>query len=277
MTVLLRSIRRLAPHAVLLPAAFVMVYPFFWMVRASLRSSAEVFGAVPDAPPIWQSATANYGRALIESPVLQFIANGLFVTTVILGLQIVTSVTAAYALAKLRFRGSGLMTALVVLAMAIPPQVPAFPLFLTLARAHLLDGYFALILPYMTSAFAILMFRQFIAGIPDDIILAARQDGMNEADIVMRIIVPALMPAIAAFAIFSVTFHWNDLYWPMIVIKSTHYAPPTLGILYFRSQDGGNDFGPLMASATLVTLPLIALFLALQRQFVRGMTMSGVK
>lgn len=267
----------LAAHFVLLSGAFVMIYPFFWMWRASTQSTGAIFGEVQNAPGIWETISANYGRALFETPVLHFMLNGLLMTGGILLAQIATTVICAFALAKYDFRGRRVLFGIVLLTLAVPAQATALPIFIALAKIGALDSYFAMVFPYLTSGFAIFLFHQFIKSFPDEILLAARLDGMIEIEIVLRIILPAMMPAIAAFAIFSITFHWNDLYWPMIVIKSIDLAPPTLGLLFFRSQEGGDSFGPLMACATLVTAPLILVFLVAQRRFVQGVTMSGVK
>ncbi len=270
-------VRSFGVHAILLSGAFVTIYPFLWMWKASIESSGEVFGAMKNAPSTVESILSNYGQALFETPVLHFMLTGVMVTGGILVCQIVTTVTCAYALAKLDFRGKKPLLALVLFAITIPAQAPALPLYLGLAKLQLLDTYFAMIAPYLTSAFAIFLFRQFIKSFPDEILLAARLDGMSEIEIVVRIVVPSMLPAIAAFSIFSITFHWNDLYWPMIVIHSIDLAPPTLGILFFRSQEGGDSFGPLMACATIVTAPLILVFIAAQKKFVQGVTMTGVK
>ena len=203
--------------------------------------------------------------------------NGVIMTGGILLFQILTTVTCAYALAKFDFRGRRLIFAIVLLSLSVPAQATALPIFIVLAKFGLLDTYTGVVIPYLTSGFAIFLFHQFIRSFPDEILLAARLDGMSEVEIVIRIILPAMTPAIAAFSIFSITFHWNDLYWPMIVIRSIDLAPPTLGLLFFRGQEGGDSFGPLMACATLVTAPLILLFLAAQRRFVQGVTMTGVK
>lgn len=270
-------VRSIGVHAILLTGGFITLYPFLWMWKASMESSGEVFGAMKNAPSIVESALANYSQALFQTPVLRFMLNGVLVTGGILIFQIATTVTCAYALAKFDFRGKRLLLALVLVAIAIPAQAPALPLYIGLVKLHLLDTYFAMMTPYLTSAFAIFLFRQFILSFPEEILLAARLDGMREIEILARIVIPSMLPAIAAFSIFSVTFHWNDLYWPMIVIHSIDLAPPTLGILFFRSQEGGDSFGPLMATATIVTTPLILVFIAAQKKFVQGVTMTGVK
>ncbi len=271
------SIRPILAHAVLMAGAFLMIYPFYWMWHASTQAPGAIFGTLRDAPPMLTSMSQNYARALFDTPLPRFLLNGFLMTGGILMFQILTTVTCAYALAKFDFRGRRLVFAIVLISLSVPTQATALPIFIVLARLNMLDTYTAVVLPYLTSGFAIFLFHQFIRSFPDEILLAARLDGMSEVEIVLRIILPAMTPAIAAFAIFSITFHWNDLYWPMIVIKSIDLSPPTLGLLFFRSQEGGDSFGPLMACATLITAPLILLFLAAQRRFVQGVTMTGVK
>lgn len=271
------SLRRVLAHAVLLSGAFLMIYPFFWMWRASTQAPGAIFGILHDVPPILESTADNYARALFDSPLPRFMLNGVIMTGGILLFQILTTVTCAYALAKFDFRGRRLIFATVLVSLTVPAQATALPIYIMLAKFGLLDSYTGVFVPYLTSGFAIFLFHQFIRSFPDEILLAARLDGMSEVEILIRVILPAMMPAIAAFAIFSITFHWNDLYWPMIVIRSIDLAPPTLGLLFFRGQEGGDSFGPLMACATLVTAPLILLFLAAQRRFVQGVTMTGVK
>ena len=271
------SLRQILAHAVLLGGAVLMIYPFFWMWQASTQAPGQIFGSLHDAPPILTSIADNYTGALFDSPLPRFMLNGVIMTGVILLFQILTTVTCAYALAKFDFRGRRLIFAIVLISLSVPAQATALPIFIVLAKIGLLDTYTGVIVPYLTSGFAIFLFHQFIRSFPDEILLAARLDGMSEVEIVIRIILPAMTPAIAAFSIFSITFHWNDLYWPMIVIRSIDLAPPTLGLLFFRGQEGGDSFGPLMACATLITAPLILLFLAAQRRFVQGVTMTGVK
>ena len=132
-------------------------------------------------------------------------------------------------------------------------------------------------LPFFLSVFAIFLFRQFFKGFPDDIIQAARLDGMSEFEIVWRIVVPSAWPAIAAFCVFSIIAHWNDLYWPLIVISDMNLATPPLGMMMFADAESGSSYGPLTAAAALMTAPLMIAFLLARRRFIEGITMTGVK
>jgi multiple sugar transport system permease protein len=125
--------------------------------------------------------------------------------------------------------------------------------------------------------FAIFLLRQFFKGFPDDILQAARLDGMSELEIVWRIVVPSAWPAIAAFAVFSFVAHWNDLYWPLIVISDTNLATPPLGMMFFADAESGSNYGALTAAATMLTAPLVLAFLFARRRFIDGITMTGIK
>jgi multiple sugar transport system permease protein len=203
--------------------------------------------------------------------------NGAIVCAGILVVQLLVAIPAGYALAKQRFPGRSLLFALVLAALAIPIQVPSLPLYLMLAEAGLLNTYFAMMFPFFLSVFAIFLFRQSFKTFPDEILQAARLDGMGEMEIVWRVAAPSAMPAIAAFSIFSVVAHWNDLYWPMIVVSELRLAPPPLGMLFFQGSETGTNYGALMAGATLVTAPMVVCFVLARRRFIQGVSMAGFK
>lgn len=264
-------------HLILLALAFATLFPFYWMLVTSVRPPTEVFSGSFSWLPDTFTGLEHYRTAFERAPLLGFMLNGVVVCLGVLLVQLLTAIPCAYALAKFEFRGAGLLFGAVILVLTVPIQVPALPLFLGLAHFDLLDTYFAMMLPFFLSTFAIFLFRQVFRSFPDEIIQAARIDGIGEWEILWRIVVPSAKPAIAAFAVFSITAHWNDLYWPLIVITSTELAPPPLGMMYFADNESGANFGALMASATILTAPLIALYLLAQRHFVTGITMSGVK
>jgi multiple sugar transport system permease protein len=256
--------------------ALVMLAPFAWMISVSLKPPEEIFGAGLNLIPS-TLALENYVRAWTAVPMWRFLLNGVIVCTAILLIQLLFAVPAAYALARLEFPGRGLIFVMVLLCLLVPSHVPAIPLYLALSSAGLLNTYAALVLPSAISVFAIFLLRQFFRSLPEDLINAARVDGLSEWSIVWRIALPAAWPAVTAFGIFSVVAHWNDLFWPLIVVTDTSMATPPLGILFFRDEEAGSDYGALMAGATIVTAPLVLAFLLAQRRFVEGMTMSGIK
>lgn len=257
-------------------AAFVLM-PYIWMAAVSVKPRSEVFsGSLQLLPQVWYAAE-NYGRVLREVPVGRYLLNGVVVCALILAFQLAFAIPAAYALAKLKFRGRETLFAFVMLGLLVPTHVPAIPLYIAFANAGLLNTYAALVAPFTISVFAIFLFRQFFKAMPDELIHAARIDGMGEVSIVWRVIVPNAWPAATAFAIFSVVAHWSDLFWPLIVVNQGDLYTPALGVLFFRSEEAGDDYGALMAAAAIVTAPLVVAFLIAQRRFIEGITMTGLK
>jgi len=271
---LLADLPRLALLGV---GAFLILAPYLWMLLASLKPGSEIFR---DSLTLWPErfyAIENYGKALAEVPLLRFLFNGALVCALILFFQILFAAPAAYALAKLRWRGRDLLFGLVMLGLLIPYHVPALPLYVGFARIGLLDSFAALVIPFSISVFGIFLFRQAFKSLPDELIHAARMDGMSEMSIVWRVVMPNAWPAATAFATFSIVAHWNDLFWPLIVVQSHAMATPALGVLFFRAEEAGNDVGALMAAAVMVTAPMIILFLLAQRRFIQGIATAGLK
>ncbi|RWQ22716.1 carbohydrate ABC transporter permease [Mesorhizobium sp.] len=264
-------------HAALLLTGALILVPFVWMVSLSLKPPGEIFRASFSILPEQWYAVENYSRALTEAPLPRYMLNGLVICSAILALQILVCAPCAYALAKLDFKGRDVLFGLVLVGLLIPHQVLALPLFILGYQIGILNTYAALIFPFIVSPFAIFLFRQFFKTIPDDIVHAARLDGLSELAIVWRVMVPMAMPAIIAFSIFSVVSHWNDLFWPLIAVRSESLMPPPLGIMAFKNEEAGSDFGPLMAASTLVVLPLVVAFLAAQRWFVEGLAGGAIK
>lgn len=268
---------RVARHAVLLSGAMLYLLPFVWMVSTSLKPADEIFREGFHFLPQQWAALDNYARALTQVPLLRYLFNGVVVCAAILILQIVVSLPAAYCFAKLQFRAKRLAWGLILLSLMIPFQATAIPLYIMFYHAGLLDTTAALVIPFIASGFGVFLMRQFFQGVPDDLIHAARLDGMGEFELVWRVLMPAAMPALMAFSIFSVVWHWNDYFWPLLVINTMDLATPPLGTLFFKNEESGTDYGPLMAGTVMITLPLLLFFLLAQKRFIEGVTFSGVK
>ena len=220
----------------------------------------------------------NYSKAFIEAPLVRYLLNGVIVTVSIFLIQIVVALPAAYALAKLKFWGRDTVFGLVLFCLLIPVHAIALPLYIGLAKLGLTNTYAALVVPWTISVFGIFLMRQFFMTVPDDLIDAARMDGMTEFAIVWRVMLPTAIPALLAFAIFSIVAHWNDYFWPRIVVTGNRdlFTPP-LGLREFKGDGDGSFFGPMMATATVIVTPLIIAFLLAQRRFIEGITLSGMK
>jgi multiple sugar transport system permease protein len=220
----------------------------------------------------------NYSKAFSEAPLWRYLLNGVIVTASIFFFQVLVALPAAYALAKLKFWGRNLAFGLVLFCLLIPVHAIALPLYVMLAKVGLTNTYAALVVPWTISVFGIFLMRQFFMTVPDELIDAARMDGMNEFSIVWRVMLPTAMPALLAFAIFSVVVHWNDYFWPRVVITGNRdlFTPP-LGLREFKSDGDGSFYGPMMATATIIVTPLIVAFMLAQRRFIEGITLSGMK
>nr|WP_252193245.1 carbohydrate ABC transporter permease [Rhizobium sp. CSW-27] len=224
-------------------------------------------------------ALFNYATAFSEAPLLRYLLNGVIVTASIFLLQVLVAVPAAYALSKLRFWGRDMVFSLVLICLLLPVHAVALPLYIVLAKLGLTNSYAALVIPWTISVFGIFLMRQFFSTVPDDLVDAARMDGMTEWSIVWKVMLPTAVPALLAFAIFSVVAHWNDYFWPRMVLTGDRslFTPP-LGLDEFRGGGGdGSLYGPMMATATVIVAPLIVAFLLAQRRFVEGITLSGMK
>lgn len=274
----LRSITASAArHAILAAGAVVMLAPFVLMVSISVKTQSEVYSPHFSLLPATWDGLANYTTAFAKQPLARYLLNGVIVGAAIFAAQLVLALPCAYALAKLRWPGRDATFTLVLLGLLVPPQVTAIPIYIMLWKCGLLDTYFAVILPPTISVFGIFLMRQFFRAVPDDLLHAARLDGLSEFAIVWRIMVPTAIPAIVCFGILSLVWHWNEFFWPLIVIQSGELATPPLGILFFANAESGTNYGNLMAAAVVVNAPLIAAFLFAQRWFIDGVTMTAVK
>ncbi|BCM20587.1 carbohydrate ABC transporter permease [Mesorhizobium sp. J8] len=268
---------RIVRFALLSLGALMILAPYIFMISTAGKTQSDIFTAALSLIPQHVYFAENFAKALEKVPMATLLWNGVVVCGLIFFFQVAVAIPCAYAMAKLKFRAARAMMVLVMLGLLVPIHATALPLYVAFDKLSLLNSYTALVAPFTISVFAIFMFLQFFRGMPDDLIHAARLDGMSELGIVARVIVPNAWPAVTAFAIFSVVAHWNDLYWPLIVISKQAYATPPLGLMYFRAAEAGDDYGALMAATLIITLPLVVAFLLAQKRFVEGITMTGLK
>jgi multiple sugar transport system permease protein len=285
-------------HVVLIIGAIIVLLPFYVMVSYSFKAPHEIMqntGGFFGAQELFRDDYCiklgnavdecmvtpiiyNYTTAFEKAPLVRYLLNGLIVTLSIFFIQVLVALPCAYALAKLRFWGRDAVFALVLFCLLIPVHAIALPLYIGLAKLGLTNTYAALVIPWTISVFGIFLMRQFFSTVPDDLVDAARMDGMGEYSIVWKVMLPTAIPALLAFGIFSVVAHWNDYFWPRIVITGNRdlFTPP-LGLREFKGDADGDNFGPMMATACVIVAPLIAAFLLAQRRFIEGNTLSGMK
>ena len=259
-------------------AAVVGAFPLAWMVLTSLKTPQ----AAMQVPPIWLPASPsldaytkvsdvlNLGRSFFNSAVIAL------VTTMAI---IVTSLMAGYAFAKYHFRHRELLFALLISTMFLPPIVTLIPLYRMVGYLGITGSLAGVVIPNLANAFGIFLMRQFIRGVPDELIEAARVDGASEFRVLFQIVAPSVLPAIAALTLFAFVYHWNSYLWPLTVLQgNADQYPIVISLSRLLSYNrGAMNTGLVMAGATLAVLPPVVLFVVLQRFFVDSVISSGVK
>lgn len=262
-------------YLLLILLAAGMILPFLWMVSASLKLEKDVFRYpfewIP-VDPVWQ----NYADIWTKVPFLTFTINTSKLTLIITLLQLLTSSLAAYAFAKLEFRGRNVLFLGYIATIAIPWQVYMVPQFIMMRHMGLADTHLALILLQAFSAFGVFLMRQFYVSIPNELVEAARIDGMGEYGIWAKIMLPLSKPPIATLTIFTFVFVWNDFMGPLIYINTEELKTIQLGLRSFISQYSA-EYALIMAASLVSLVPVFILFFSLQRFFVEGVASTGIK
>lgn len=255
--------------------AAVMLLPFVWMVGASFRPQAEIFRYPADLLPRQPTVDA-YVDVWRRIPFARFFLNSIVFAGGVTALSLFLDSLAAYALARLKFRGRDGFFWVVLLVLMVPFQITLIPLFLTVFQLGWLDSFAGLIIPRATNAFGIFLLRQFFISLPRDFDDAARVDGASEFRIYWQIVLPLSRPALATLALFHFMYNWNDFLWPLVITSSTEMRTLPAGLALFMGAHV-IEHSVLMAGAVLALAPLAIVFLVAQRYFVRGVVMSGLK
>ncbi|WP_240230483.1 carbohydrate ABC transporter permease [Devosia lacusdianchii] len=258
--------------------AVVAAFPMVWMVLSSLKTPQESM----QVPPVWLPATPNLSAYAEVADVVSLgrsLVNSAVIATVTTAAIIVTSLMAGYAFAKYRFRGREALFAVLIAAMFLPPIVTLIPLYRITGYLGLNASLIGVIVPNLANAFGIFLMRQYIKGVPDELIDAARVDGASEMRILFKVVAPSVMPAIAALTLFAFVYHWNSYLWPLTVLQGqTEQYPIVISLSRLLSYNrGAMNTGLVMAGATMAVLPPVLLFVFLQRFFVDSIVSSGVK
>ena len=278
-------------YALLTLGALVVIFPFIWMVLGSFKNIAESNAYPPTLlPELWNPQ--NYLAAWQKPPntLGRYVVNSLVIASVGTGLQVLICLLAAYAFSRLRFPGRDLLFMLVLATTMIPNEITLIPNFVTIRRFPLVGGndlwgaggsglydtYAAMILPGLVGAFNIFLLRQAFLALPNEFWEAAQLDGASSFGYLWRIVVPLTLPALLTVAIFGFIGRWNGLLWPLLVTRSESIRPVQMAMVYYQNEFL-TDFGMLMAASLMVTLPIVVLFILLQRQFVAGITSTGLK
>jgi len=262
-------------YLLLIAGVVLVVLPFVYMLSTSLKSLNEVFAT----PVQWIPSELrwdNFSTAWREHPIERYFKNSIIVAVSVTFLNLLTCSLAGYAFAKFSFPGRNLMFGIVLATLMIPLASMIIPLFMVVKTLGWVDTYWGLILPAGTSAFGIFLMRQHMLTIPNDLIEAARLDGASEPRIFGGLILPMSKTALSSLAIFIFMWNWDSFFWPLLVTTNEKYRTLPLGIALFESSYGTN-YPQLMAVALMAMLPVLIVFLVLQRNFIEALTMSGVK
>jgi multiple sugar transport system permease protein len=276
-------------YLLLFLGSVVFIAPFAWMVTASFQGVSDMFRW----PPSWiprNPSFDNYTRFFEQERIGRYFFNSAFVALAVTALQLFTSSLAAYTFAKRRFPGRDLLFVITLATMMIPGQVTLIPNYVILKHIPFfggndalgngghgwLDSYWGLIVPQAVTAFGIFLLRQYMKSIPDDLLDAARVDGGSEFRIYAQIVMPLCRPALAALGIFTFSYVWDDFFWPLIIVSSEDLRTLPLGLALFVVRNR-TAWDLLMAGSVITTVPVLLVFLAFQRHFIRGIAVTGMK
>jgi len=275
MTPTLRHGRPLIKYTLLFLVSFIGLLPFYWMVSCSFKTNENMFLM----PPQWLPHPVNwsaYGEAWKAQDFTRYFLNTAFVAIAITAGNLLLGSLAGYSLSKFRYFGRGLLFLLILSTMMLPLEVTMVPLFLIIKKLGWPNTYQGLIVPFLVEGFGVFLMRQYLQGIPNELIEAARIDGASELRIYGQIVMPLCKPALAALGVFTFREAWDMYIWPLIIVTKDSLRTLPLGISLFMSSFG-TAWDQLMAVAAIGTLPMVLLFFFLQRSFIQGITVSGLK
>lgn len=269
------KVNQILLYAVLVIITLIMLLPFVWMLSASIKFNKDVFTFpiqwIPDQPQ-W----SNYVKIWTKIPLLIFIRNTAKLTIVVTILQLLTSSFAAYAFAKLDFKGKNALFLGYIGTIAVPWQVYMVPQFMMMRSFNLNNTHLAIICLQAFSAFGVFLMRQFYQSVPDELCEAARIDGMNEYQIYGKIMLPLSKPALSTLTIFTFVGTWNDFLGPMLYLTKDELKTIQIGLRMFITQYSA-EYGLIMAASVVVLIPVLIVFLTLQKYFVEGIASTGIK
>lgn len=254
--------------------SLIFMFPFLWMLLTSVKTDVEAIRI----PIQWLPSVLrfeNYQTAWASGPFLLYVRNSLFYSVGVIILQMLTTIPAAYAYAKYDFKGKALFFDLTMATMMIPSQLIFVPMYEMMSNWNLINSIWSLILPFSASAFSIFMMRQSFKSVPDELIEAARIDGLGEMGIVVRIATPIAMASVTTFVLFSFISHWNDYFWPLVMTTNDSVRTLPIAIARLNDMEGGTNWPVLMAGNVILVCPLLLAFFLAQNRIVNAFTYTS--
>ncbi|HPJ21268.1 MAG TPA: carbohydrate ABC transporter permease [Clostridia bacterium] len=272
----MKNVYKIITYILLTAGAIIMLFPFFWMITGSLKT----YNQITASPIVWWPAPAqwgNYATALEYAPFDTYFVNTVIVSVGTTLSVLITSIFAAFAFSRLKFRGRDLIFSILLSTLMIPSQILIITNYVTVAvRMQLMDTLLALIIPFTASIFYIYLLREFFNQIPEQLYLAAKVDGTSDWRYLWRIMVPNAKNALITIGLFNFIASWNAYIWPLLLTNSESKRVLSIGLKYF-SGEAGTDYELLMAAGTIVIAPLLVIYLFFRRYIVEGVARSGIK
>lgn len=266
--------RRVVTHVVLGALALVSLFPIYWMIATSLEPKQTVL----DQSLLPGGLTLdNYAEVFRTIPMARMLLNTFRMAFLQTGFQLVTALFAAYAFARWTFRGERILFLLFVATWLVPFQATMIPNYVRLAELGWLNSVWAVVVPQFVAAFAVILLRQHLKAFPTELIDAARMDGASSWTVLWRVVVPNLRAPLAALAILQFISAWNEYFWPLLVIDDIDDSVVQIGLQMYLSSEQGDQWGPLMAAASIASLPILLLYVLLQRHVIDAFVKSGLK
>jgi ABC-type glycerol-3-phosphate transport system permease component len=262
-------------YVVLIVFLVIFIYPFLWMVSASLRPEEEIggFGIIPS-----RLTLEHYKETIHKIPIFRAFLNSLIVAGSVTAGVLVFGSMVGYALSRLQFKGRNAVFLIILFTMTLPFQITLIPLYVLMVKFGWVNSYLALIMPYLISGFSIILFRQFFKSIPQDLIDAARIDGCNDFYILFRVLWPLSVPTLITVGILTFMTMWNEVLWPLIVIRDRALMTmPQLVAIFHIGGQAEARIGVKLAAAILLALPIVLAYSFFQRYFIQSMATSGLK
>ena len=262
-------------YFVLVAFAIITLFPFYWMIASSFKDSFEVIQTPPTMVPnkiLWE----NYSTALSMAPFGRYFINTIIVTILSIISTVIIAILSAFAFSHLEFKGRDLIFSIFLASMMIPGEVLIVTNFKTISQLGLMDTYTALFVPYMANVLYIYMLREFFLKIPKQLYYAAKVDGSSDWKFLWRIVVPMAKPSIITICILVGINSWNAFLWPLLVTNKENMRLLATGLTAFQS-DAGNQYELIMAASTIITMPIIAVYIFLHKKIMSGISIGGIK
>lgn len=270
------TVGKLLVYIVLAIGAIIMFWPFFWMISSAFKTAHEITSFPPSLFPSDWTNLENFTYAFSKAPFAKYFVNSVIVTVACVTVTTFTTILAAFAFSRLKFKGRDIIFTLLLSFMMIPFEMLAMTNFTTIVQLNLHDTIAALIIPFTTSIYYTFILRNFFISIPDSLYYSARIDGASNWKYLWKIMVPIAKPSLMTIVLLNALTCWNSFFWTSIVITSSENRTLPYGLYTFMSE-GGTEFGPYMAAATIVVVPMMLLFLFARKNIVNGVARGGLK